>query len=148
MDTKINKDLVKTLRSKNAWSQDQLAQAAGLSLRTIQRIEKSGVASMDSRAAIAVVFGMNAEQLCETEVSQTDKYLVKGVKWGFAGLILGLVSAYASITYALFEGKILPSEAGIYYGSIGAFCGAGCAILGALSERFKMKVAVHGSDKN
>ncbi len=142
MDTKINADLVKTLRLKNAWSQDQLAQAAGLSLRTIQRVENSGAASLDSRAAIAVVLGVDAESLCQTVVSQTDKRLMKGITWGFAGLIFGLLSAYASITYALFEGYMLPSEAGIYYGSIGAFCGAGCAILSVLSEKFKMKGAV------
>ncbi len=142
MDTTINGALVKTLREKNAWSQDQLAQAAGLSLRTIQRIEKSGAASMDSRAAIAVVFNMEAEHLCEALVSPTDKRFVKGLAWGVGGHIVGLVCAYVGITFALLEGDILPSEAGIYYGSIGAFCGAGCAILGVWSEKLKMNSGV------
>ncbi|MFL0801008.1 MAG: helix-turn-helix domain-containing protein [Agarilytica sp.] len=146
MDTKINAALVKTLRSKKAWSQDQLAQVAGLSLRTIQRIENSGVASMDSRAAIAAVFEMNTEQLCEEVceelVPPKNKHLVKGVVWGFTGTILGLVSAYTSITLSLINGHILAGEAGIYYGSIGAFCGASCALLAVLAEKLKRKDSV------
>ncbi len=126
MDTTINGALLKTLREKNAWSQDQLAQAA----------------SMDSRAAIAVVFNMEAEHLCEALVSPTDKRFVKGLAWGVGGHIVGLVCAYVGITFALLEGDILPSEAGIYYGSIGAFCGAGCAILGVWSEKLKMNSGV------
>ncbi len=146
MDSKLNAGLVKALREKNAWSQDQLAQAAGLSLRTVQRIEKNGVASMDSRAAIAVVFGMDAENLCQTGVSPIDNGRVRGVAWGFAGLICGLLCAYASITFALIDGNISSGEAGIYYGSIGAFCGAGCAILGVVSEHLKKKGLIRISD--
>jgi len=37
----LNKDKLKHLRESKAWSQSHLAEVAGLSLRTIQRIEKT-----------------------------------------------------------------------------------------------------------
>lgn len=42
MEMQINKQLIKSKRVERAWSQSELAQVSGLSLRTIQRIEKSG----------------------------------------------------------------------------------------------------------
>jgi len=47
MEMKINVDLLRNSEKKKAWSQDQLAEISGLSLRTIQRIEKSGNASLE-----------------------------------------------------------------------------------------------------
>ncbi len=56
MDMKINRDVLIKARSARAWSQQQLADVSGLSLRTIQRIEKSGVASNDSLQGICAAF--------------------------------------------------------------------------------------------
>lgn len=67
MEMKINKELIKTQRTKRAWSQGQLADASGLSLRTIQRIEKDGVASLESAKSLAAVFEMGVDALYETE---------------------------------------------------------------------------------
>ncbi|NEX19895.1 helix-turn-helix transcriptional regulator [Thiorhodococcus mannitoliphagus] len=60
---KLNAELIKSLRGKKAWSQDQLADIAGVSLRTIQRIEKTGIASLESKKAIASAFEMNSTDL-------------------------------------------------------------------------------------
>jgi transcriptional regulator with XRE-family HTH domain len=67
MEMKINVDLLKKLRNEKAWSQDQLADICGLSLRTIQRIEKSGSASLESKKAIASAFEIKATELDENE---------------------------------------------------------------------------------
>jgi len=45
--------LVAELRKKCAWPQDELATAAGLNLRTVQRIENVGTASLESAKALA-----------------------------------------------------------------------------------------------
>jgi transcriptional regulator with XRE-family HTH domain len=58
MDMKLNSGLIRQEREKRAWSQEHLAGATGLALRTIQRIESSGSASFDSASAIAAVFGL------------------------------------------------------------------------------------------
>lgn len=69
MEMKLNAELIKRLRNEKAWSQDQLADVAGVSLRTIQRIEKNGIASLESKKAIASAFGMQSAELdaCENK---------------------------------------------------------------------------------
>lgn len=56
MEMNINITLVVKERRARAWSQQQLADISSLSLRTIQRIEKSGVSSKDSLQAISSAF--------------------------------------------------------------------------------------------
>lgn len=53
MDVKINSKLLKELRLAKSWSQETLADKAGLSLRTIQRVETTGLASLQTRLAVA-----------------------------------------------------------------------------------------------
>jgi len=64
---RINVELLKKLRKEKAWPQDQLAEISGLSLRTIQRIEKTGNASLESKKAIASAFGIKTNELDENE---------------------------------------------------------------------------------
>lgn len=52
----IDKDAVKKMRLHQSWSQEKLAETAGVNLRTIQRIEKDGVASLQTCTAIAGAF--------------------------------------------------------------------------------------------
>lgn len=60
---KINAELVLELRGKKSWSQEELALAAGVNLRTIQRIEKEASASLQSKKALASVFGVHISDL-------------------------------------------------------------------------------------
>jgi transcriptional regulator with XRE-family HTH domain len=41
---KINGEAVRALRERKSWSQEHLANAFGLSLRTVQRLEADGMA--------------------------------------------------------------------------------------------------------
>jgi transcriptional regulator with XRE-family HTH domain len=86
MDMQINIELVKSHRNKRAWSQTQLAEVSGLSLRTIQRIEKTGSASLESIKSIASVFEIEAQSLQTTPDSP-----VKNIKVKLSAL-LGVVS--------------------------------------------------------
>lgn len=60
---KIDTEFVKQLRNKQAWSQEELAVASGLNLRTVQRIEKEGSISLQSKKALASVFNIDVEDL-------------------------------------------------------------------------------------
>ena len=62
-DMKLNARLIRKLREDRAWSQDHLAAAAGLSLRTVQRIEAEGNASPESRMALAAALQVDAATL-------------------------------------------------------------------------------------
>jgi len=55
--------IVKKLRLQRSWSQEQLAEYSGLSIRTIQRIEKGKPAQMESFQSIAAVFEVNVDDL-------------------------------------------------------------------------------------
>ena len=64
-EMKIDGNLVKRLREERAWSQEHLASVAGLSARTVQRLETDGNASAESRMAIAAAFGMEPTRLMQ-----------------------------------------------------------------------------------
>lgn len=57
-------------RQQRAWSQTQLAEVSGLSLRTIQRIEKNGKASLESVKALAAVYSLN---ITDIRIIESDK---------------------------------------------------------------------------
>lgn len=65
MDMKLDAELIRREREKRAWSQEHLADATALALRTIQRIESTGSASYESARAIAAVFDMPVAALRE-----------------------------------------------------------------------------------
>jgi len=48
--------VIRNLRIKRGWSQEQLAEFSGVSTRTIQRIENGGKASLESLKCLAAVF--------------------------------------------------------------------------------------------
>jgi transcriptional regulator with XRE-family HTH domain len=54
---------IKELRLKRVWSQEQLADIAGINVRTIQRIEHGDVASFESLKAVANALGVDVGEL-------------------------------------------------------------------------------------
>ena len=66
---KINVDLVLKARKQKSWSQDELAIASGLNLRTIQRIESEASASLQSKKALASALDLDVQDLdCEEKL--------------------------------------------------------------------------------
>ncbi len=55
--------IVKKLRLQRSWSQEQLAEFSGLSIRTIQRIERGKSANLESYKSIAAVFEVDVKDL-------------------------------------------------------------------------------------
>lgn len=55
--------IVRKLRLQRGWSQEQLAQFSGLSVRTIQRIERGKTAGLESLKSLAAVFEVTIEDL-------------------------------------------------------------------------------------
>lgn len=60
---RIRAEQIKKLRTERQWSQEQLAAACGVNLRTIQRLENTGKASTESVRALAAVFQVDANEL-------------------------------------------------------------------------------------
>jgi transcriptional regulator with XRE-family HTH domain len=59
----VNSKKIQQLRIAKCWSQDELACASDLSIRTIQRVEKTGNASLETIKALASAFEVEAAYL-------------------------------------------------------------------------------------
>lgn len=91
MDMKINSKLIVSLRKNKGWSQHQLSIVSGVSLRTVQRVENEGNASMETLKSLASAFETDFKNL----VSQTPK--PKTLFKKFAASILLFSSLVSSI---------------------------------------------------
>lgn len=94
MDMRIDSDFIRIEREKRAWSQEQLAAAAGIGLRTIQRIESTGVASNESAKSLAAVFECSLNELRAVPHTPAHRAFWKR-PWltgiAAAGLVLGVL---------------------------------------------------------
>jgi len=71
-DMYTNAQLIRKLREDRAWSQEHLAAVAGLSARTIQRVEAENSASRETRMAIAAALGLDLAQLNRVDGSDAS----------------------------------------------------------------------------
>lgn len=60
----VNSDLVRERRAARGWTQQQLADVSGLSLRTIQRVEVQANASMETANALCATLEFERQLLC------------------------------------------------------------------------------------
>lgn len=103
---------IKALRKEKYWSQEQLAEMSGLSIRTIQRIETDQKAGLESLKALSAVFGVEISELQREaidavgiaaadhdEQAKMDAYAegVKGLYKFIALAIFSLVSTYVFV---------------------------------------------------
>jgi transcriptional regulator with XRE-family HTH domain len=73
---------VKELRQDRSWSQEQLADLSGLSLRTVQRIEASNKAGYASLRALALAFEIDDSALeLELAMDKSSKGWKKRPAW-------------------------------------------------------------------
>ena len=63
---------IRDRRLSKGWTQEQLAQASGLSIRTIQRIENGQSATLESLKCLAAVFETSVHALTEGNPMQTE----------------------------------------------------------------------------
>lgn len=71
--------LVKKERNVRAWTQTQLAEISGVTLRTIQRVEKDGAASFDTMMGIASAFDIDVKEISQPEPLKQRKKKQKSV---------------------------------------------------------------------
>ena len=91
---KINGEAVRALREQKSWSQEHLANAAGLSVRTVQRVEMENVASAETRLALAAALDVPVTVLMSAPISSDAPVVVRGfepiVRRALMGLGVGL----------------------------------------------------------
>lgn len=79
--------MVRKHRLKRGWSQEQLAELSGLSIRTIQRIERGHTPSLESQKSLAAVFELSISELQQehtmnqdTELNQAEQTVIDQVR--------------------------------------------------------------------
>src|SRR5512136_2732259 len=74
MGTRLNFDgmKIRALRIERGWTQEQLAEIAGISARTIQRAEAASCAAFETLKAIAAAFETDFAQLLKPEAHTTS----------------------------------------------------------------------------
>jgi transcriptional regulator with XRE-family HTH domain len=68
--------LIQKLRLQRGWSQEQLAELSGLSVRTIQRLERGQPASVESLKALGAAFEVDFSDLKEPDMNATTSQSV------------------------------------------------------------------------
>lgn len=63
----IRAETVRRTRTERGWTQQQLAEIADLSLRTVQRVENQGVASNETVSALSAVLELPRSALLERD---------------------------------------------------------------------------------
>ena len=79
---------IKRWREERAWSQEHLADAAGIGLRTIQRIENGEKASRETVMALAAAFGVDVLALTVDPQAESAKQQLANHAKAAAGLRL------------------------------------------------------------
>jgi transcriptional regulator with XRE-family HTH domain len=93
----IDSSFIKAERRKRGWSQEQLAQAAGLGIRTIQRVETSGTASNETTKCLAAVFEVPLTRLIVEKSQQRTRVRIWAAT---ATLFAALVSSLLLVSRA------------------------------------------------
>jgi len=81
---------IRRWREERHWSQEHLAELAGIGLRTVQRIENGEQASRDSLTALAAAFQVDALALCVDPEEEAARALRTKNAKTTAGLRLSL----------------------------------------------------------
>ena len=64
--------LIQKLRLQRGWSQEQLSDVSGVSVRTIQRLERGQPGSLETLKALAAVFDVDIDQIQGPAMSTID----------------------------------------------------------------------------
>ncbi len=91
----INLRDIKKMRLERHWSQEQLAEMSGLSIRTIQRIENGENAGLESLKSLASVFETNiadSDKKVEIEQIRKEEEYVQNVKGFYKLLAVAILS--------------------------------------------------------
>lgn len=105
----INLRDIKKLRLERHWSQDQLSEMSGLSIRTIQRIENGENAGLESLKSLAAVFEINiadSDKKEEIEQIRKEEEYVQNLKGFYKLLAIALLSLLVPFILAVNDSSL------------------------------------------
>ncbi|MEM6485027.1 MAG: helix-turn-helix domain-containing protein [Pseudomonadota bacterium] len=131
MTRNIDGDLIRRLRTEASLSQEDLAGLAGISARTLQRLEAESSGSASSLRAVAAALDVNIHNISTRPAGHQV-----GIRLGFAGIIVGVLGALVGIAAGIGSDSLSAGEAGAYIGIVSTFAGLSCALLGWASNAY------------
>ena len=102
MYVNINKAKIKLLRVARHWSQEELAIASGVGQRTIQRVESTGKASLETTKSLAACLEISLDELI-TNGSGSDEYY--NIQFGYT-ILTFLISTQVLMSWSLQQQNI------------------------------------------
>jgi transcriptional regulator with XRE-family HTH domain len=102
--TTINLRALKEMRLQRHWSQEQLAEMSGLSIRTIQRIENGENAGLESLKSLAAVFEIDiidSDKKEEIAQIRKEEAYIQNIKGLYKLLAIAVLSLIAPIILAI-----------------------------------------------
>lgn len=124
-EMKLSPAAVRDLRLSRGWSQDQLAIVSGISLRTVQRVEAEGFASINTAVSLASTFEVQLFELQEIPIQPVQET----VKAQYGQLLLGIsILALSGISES---GRISTVPMTGFFAAINILCGLIGAVLAA-----------------
>lgn len=109
---KINGAVVRALREQKSWSQEHLANASGLSVRTVQRVEVESIASPETRLALAAALGVPVTDFICADPQSTNatSFRRRLPFWGWLAWGVGAIGSLAVAVYGYRQGVFPPDQ--------------------------------------
>lgn len=92
---------LRRLREDRNWSQEHLAELAGVGIRTVQRIENGEKASNESLMALAAAFNISAADLVENTNAKAENLVRQKAAKTIADMRLGLGISVAGYFFVM-----------------------------------------------
>ncbi len=110
---------LKDMRRAKGWSQDQLAEISGVSVRTIQRLEKGELPALETQKAIAAAFEQTMEEFAKSigdNSSPDDTATGSAItRLGWKGLLGNLGTMMVVITWLFFLSREFGLHSAVVY---------------------------------
>jgi transcriptional regulator with XRE-family HTH domain len=95
---------IKKMRLERHWTQDQLSEMSGVSIRTIQRIESGENAGLETLKSLGAVFEINiadSDKKQEIEQIRKEEEYIQNIKGFYKLLMIAVFSLVAPIIMAI-----------------------------------------------
>ena len=107
----LDNEVIREMRLDRGWTQQQLADACGISMRTVQRVEKDGTASLETTSALGSVFEVERRTLLRVSASEevgtahagSMKLVLLGV---LVGIVVGVLATLAFMSADVGTGQL------------------------------------------
>ncbi|HEU4654644.1 MAG TPA: helix-turn-helix transcriptional regulator [Steroidobacteraceae bacterium] len=130
----ISSEKVRRLREGKSWSQEHLASASGVSVRTVQRVEAEGLGSAETRLALASALNVAASELLLRSPENTSHTVHRGLpRAALLGWAVGMTCALGAVAFNYSVGNIEAAEFGSNVGVIWGIAGATAGFMAALT---------------